>query len=147
MIRGAVNAYRNICATDGQSFRTLASMQKIYEAMGGAWNADLQEAFDNIRAGHPTHRDIQVIWENLKPFVMSSEKIETYDNSKGRGRTDLIITQHKNSEYALGVIYSAINIALNRSPELVALNKFMEENDIDVAHFHSVVKEGYFAWI
>ena len=152
MLRGSINAFKNICSTDGQSFRTMKSFRKIFKAMGGTWTDEMERAYNEIlnwqqtphKAGDPSLESyLQVLWHPIKPFVFSYEAKEVVDKN-GNTRIEKVPVQHKNSEYMLNAIYSMLNIAMNQSPELLAIHQFMEDNDIDVAHFHSVVKEGFF---
>jgi hypothetical protein len=137
MILGALEKFRGINATDGQSFRTPASMKKILEAMGGKWTEDMQEAYDRMtREQRLDMKDFYTIWNNIKPFVYSHETV------KIGNRTEKVPVQHKNSEYMMTAFYSLIGSVLSKSPQLVALQEFMQDNNIDVIHFESVVKVG-----
>lgn len=139
MILGALSSYKNICATDGQSFRTPESIKKILQAMGGKWTDDMEEAFNRMTVeGKLDIKDFYTIWNNIKPFLYSHETVQVGD------RKEKVVTQHKNSEYMMTAMYSMITSALSKSPQLKALQEFMKDNNIDVVHFHSVVKEGYF---
>lgn len=137
MIKGAINSFSNITETDGQSFRTLKSFRKIFKAMGGKWTDNMEKSYNRILNGDFNIEDFMAFWNPIKPFLFSHE------TKTANGRNEKVVVQHKNSEYALSAMYSVLNTALNKSPELVALNQFMDEHDIDVAHFHSVVKEGF----
>lgn len=137
ILRGAINAFKNINSTDGQSFRTMKSFKKIFEARG-VWTDAMEDAYNHIREGKFTSDDFLTLWHPIKPFVFS------YEAKMINGRLEKVPVQHKNSEYMLNAIYSMLNVAMNKSPELQAIHQFMEDNDIDVLHFHSVVKEGFF---
>lgn len=142
MILGALSGYRNITATDGQSFRTPKAIKKILQAMGGKWTDDMEEAFNRMTVQRKfDSKDFFTIWNNIKPFLYSHETVQVGD------RKEKVITQHKNSEYMITAMYDMIGMALSKSPQLRALQKFMEDNDIDVAHFNSVVKEGFFSGV
>lgn len=142
MILGALSGYRNITATDGQSFRTPKAIKKILQAMGGKWTDDMEEAFNRMTIQRKfDSNDFFTIWNNIKPFLYSHETVQVGD------RKEKVITQHKNSEYMITAMYDMIGMALSKSPQLRALQKFMEDNDIDVAHFNSVVKEGFFSGV
>ena len=142
MILGALSGYRNITATDGQSFRTPKAIKKILQAMGGKWTDDMEEAFNRMTVQRKfDSNDFFTIWNNIKPFLYSHETVQVGD------RKEKVITQHKNSEYMMTAMYDMIGMALSKSPQLRALQKFMEDNDIDVAHFNSVVKEGFFSGV
>lgn len=142
MILGALSGYRNITATDGQSFRTPKAIKKILQAMGGKWTDDMEEAFNRMTIQRKfDSNDFFTIWNNIKPFLYSHETVQVGD------RKEKVITQHKNSEYMITAMYDMIGMALSKSPQLRALQEFMEDNDIDVAHFNSVVKEGFFSGV
>lgn len=137
MILGALEKFRGINATDGQSFRTPASMKKILEAMGGKWTEDMQEAYDRMtREQRLDMQDFYTIWNNIKPFVYSHESVKIGD------RVEKVPVEHKNSEYMMTAFYNLIGSVLSKSPQLVALQEFMQDNDIDVVHFESAVKVG-----
>lgn len=138
MILGALEAYKSICTTDGQSFRSPKGMKKILQAMGGKWTDSTEHSFNRLMKGKFNTEDFYTIWNNIKPFVFSHETVNVGN------RTEKVVTQHKNSEYMMSAFFSLIGASLSQSPQLRALHEFMEENDIDVIHFHSVVKEGYF---
>lgn len=138
IIRYTLEAYKKITSTDGQSLRTMDSFRKIFKAKGGVWTDDMERAYQNIKNSKTiTAKDFTSLWNPIKPFFFGYESIKNGD------RTDKIVTQHKNSEYMITALYSFLSTALNRSPKLLGLHKFMEKYDIDVVHFHSVVKEGY----
>lgn len=137
LLRGAIAAFKDICSTDGQSFRSFASFRKIFKAMGGKWTDEMEAAFNNIESGNFDVRDVISLINPIKPFLVS------YEAKMVNGRMEKVGVQHKNSEYLISAAFSVINTALNRSPELVALNRFMNKHNIDVIHFHSVVKHGY----
>ena len=136
LIRGALESFKSITETDGQSFRTLKSFRKIFKAMGGKWNDSMERAYNRIISGEFGAEDFLALWNPIKPFLFSHETKEI------NGRTEKVTVQHKNSEYLISAVYSMLNTALNRSPELVALHQFMNDHDVDVVHFHSVVKNG-----
>ena len=151
----------DICTTDGQSFRTLSSVRKIFKAMGGGmWTKELEDAFNffeeriNDQAGANTSLNtdtdtanskvsaqsisyLNVLLNAIKPMVSSYENI-TMPN----GRSEKVIVQHKNSEYVISALYSVLNVAFNSSPQLLALHAAMQDGNIDVVHFRSVVKRG-----
>lgn len=137
IMRFALESFKKITSTDGQSFRTIDSFKKIFKAKGGTWTDDMERAYQNIKSGKITAQDFLSLWNPIKPFYFGYESIET------GGRNEKVMTQHKNSEYMITALYSFLNTALNKSPKLVGLHKFMVAHNIDVVHFHSVVKEGY----
>lgn len=137
VMRFALESFRKITSTDGQSFRTIDSFKKIFKAKGGTWTDDMERAYQNIKNGTITAKDFLSLWNPIKPFYYGYESIEI------NGRNEKVTTQHKNSEYMITALYSFLNTALNKSPKLVGLHKFMVAHNIDVVHFHSVVKEGF----
>jgi len=112
ILRGAINSFKNITSTDGQSFRTMKSFRKIFKAMGGKWTDAMEDAYNRIREGKFTPEDFTTLWHPIKPFVFS------YESKMINGRMEKIPVQHKNSEYMLNAIYSMLNVAMNKSPEL-----------------------------
>lgn len=137
VMRFALRSFKEITSTDGQSFRTIDSFKKIFKAKGGTWTDDMERAYQNIKSGTITARDFLSLWNPIKPFYYGYESIDI------NGRNEKVSAQHKNSEYMITALYSFLNTALNKSPKLVGLHKFMVAHNIDVVHFHSVVKEGY----
>lgn len=142
--RGAIEAFKTICTTDGQSLRTLKSFRKLFKAFGGKWTDNMEVAYNNIRNGKFNASDFLALWNPIKPFVVSNEILNMRD-SEGNTRREKIGVQHKNSEYLISALFGVLNTALNSSPQLRGLQSFMEKHDIDVMHFHSVVKHGAFS--
>lgn len=135
VIRGA---FVGINTTDGQTLRTMTSFRKLLQAMGGKWTDNMEAAYRRIESGQISAEDFMTLWQPIKPFLFS------FETRMVNGRVEKVVTQHKNSEYLLSAVYNLLNTALNKkSPLLKGLNKFMNEHNIDAAHFHSVVKEGY----
>lgn len=143
LIRKTANYYKDICTTDGQSFRTVDSMKKILKGFGKL-TPEIEESLDRIQSGTMNAEDIMKVINNLKPFLYSNESriLKAGGEEQVYERNEKVITQHKNSEYALSALYSILNTALNKSNALKGLQKFMNDNNIDVAHFKSVVKVG-----
>lgn len=140
--RGAVEMFKGITTTDGQSFRTLDSYKKLFKAYGGKWTPAMNNAFNNIKSGKFTAADFLALWNPIKPFVVTHESIQITDND-GTVRNEKVAAQHKNSEYLITALFDTLNTELNKSPQLRGLQRFMEKHNIDVVHFHSVVKHGY----
>lgn len=137
-IKGALAKFGNITSTDGQSFRTIKSFRKILKAMGGKWTEDMERSYNNIiQNKRLTMEDFTNLWNQLKPFVY------THEDRIVNGRLEKVNIQYKNSEYMLSALYGILNTALNQSPQLVGLHRFMDDHDIDVCHFHSSVKIGF----
>ena len=140
--RGAVEMFRKITTTDGQSLRTLDSYKKLFKAYGGRWTVAMDNAFNNIKSGKFTAADFLALWNPIKPFMVTHESIQIRDK-EGNVRNEKVTTQHKNSEYLISALFGVLNTALNNSPQLRGLQRFMEKHNVDVMHFHSVVKHGY----
>lgn len=137
IINFALDSFKKINSTDGQTLRTLDSFKTIFKAKGGIWTSDMEEAYQNIKNNTITAKDFLSLWNSIKPFYYGHESIEI------NGRNEKVTTQHKNSEYMITALFSFLNTALNKSPKLQGLHEFMVKNNIDAVHFHSVVKEGY----
>ena len=137
MLRGAIQAFKEICSTDGQSLRTLKSFRKIFKAFGGKWTDEMERAYNNLLDGNYNAGDVISLINPIKPFLFS------YEAKNINGRNEKVGVQHKNSEYLISAVFQMLNTALNSSPELVAINRFMDAHDIDVFHFESVVKHGF----
>lgn len=128
--------FRNINSTDGQAYRSLSSYRAIMDMLGN-WTPEMQKAFDNLTSGNWDIADINVVWQTIKPFVYG--QISTPD---GLGSFIKVSHQNKNSEFLLLATYQILGTALNNSPQLRAVNRFMENHDIDVVQFESAVKTG-----
>ena len=137
ILRGAIQAFKDICSTDGQSLRTLKSFRKIFKAFGGKWTDEMEKAYKNLLDGNYNAGDVISLINPIKPFLFS------YEAKRINGRLEKVGLQHKNSEYLISAVFQMLNTALNSSPELVAINRFMDAHDIDVLHFESVVKHGF----
>ena len=137
ILRGAINAFKDICSTDGQSLRTLKSFRKVFKAFGGKWTDEMETAYNNLLSGNYNAGDVVSLINPIKPFLFS------YEAKRINGRLEKVGVQHKNSEYLISAVFQILNTSLNSSPELVAINKFMDSHDIDVLHFESVVKHGF----
>ena len=140
IMRFAIETYKKkTTSTDGQSLRSIHSFKKIIDARG-LWTDDMERAYNNIVHNHKIDaKDFLALWNSIKPFYYGETSVMI------NGENTKINTQHKNSEYMITALFSFLNSALNKSPKLRGLQRFMETHDIDVVHFHSVVKEGYYA--
>lgn len=126
--------YKNICATDGQSYRSLNSYRAVLDMLG-QWTPEQQIAWDNLSKGVYDMGSILTIWQAIKPFVYT----QLPTPSGVEGITLKVPHQHKNSEFAL--LMFAHNL-FSRSERLKQLESFMTNNNIDVIHFQSAVKHG-----
>lgn len=164
----AIIPTEKINVTDGQAFRSLSSMRAILD-MSGEWTDEMERAYNNIKNGIFDYRDLEVFWQPKKPFVYTQiSKLVGYEtklvekvNSRGEVELDeygnpkyeyiedktkpiyaKMPVQHKNSEFLLLAAHAMIAGKLGKSSRLVAINKFMEDNQIDVVQFKSAVKVG-----
>lgn len=145
LVAGYLRPYTDINSTDGQGLRSLSSLKKIFKAMGGTWTDGLEEAFEKIKMGRTDFNCWMTLINAIKPFMFTSEKKVLYSKEKeSQQRVEKVIVQHKNSEYLISALFSTLNTALNESPELRALQTFMDLHDIDVIQFDSCVKVGGF---
>lgn len=160
-------SYVNVA--DAQAYRSLSSYRAIL-GMSGQWTDDMEQAYNNFKNGDWNIKDFNIIWQTKKPYVYTQvSKIAGYHkkqvplidketstqvvDEKGNPRfTEVddidnpiyqkVPVQHKNSEFLLLAIHELIAGPLGRSSKLRAINKFMEDNQIDVAQFESTTKVG-----
>lgn len=130
--------FKEVNWADAQAYRSLGSYRAILD-MSGQWTDEMQVAFDNIQNDTYSADDFDIIWQTKKPFVYSHMSKES--GIKGEGPIKLGV-QHKNSEFLLLAAHQLVASALSNSPKLKALNKFMEDRQIDVVQFQSAVKVG-----
>lgn len=146
-----VDGYSSMNVADGQSLRSPASYRKIM-IMGGKWDDAKELAYNKIMSGTATLKDITVMFQSVKPFVNAYEwvtKTGEYLDDDGVRRTYeysvKVPVQYKNSEFMLfALIKNMSNYCGGENSVLAGIAKMMEEHDIDVVHFSSVVKVGYF---
>ena len=131
-----LNKFKDINVADAQAYRSLSSMRAVLDMMG-AWTPEMQQAMDRFDSGQWDMADFNVIWQTIKPFVFT--QIEKPD---GLGGSIKVPHQNKNSEFLLLSMYQMVASSMNRSSKLKALNRFMEDKEIDVIQFGSAVKVG-----
>lgn len=131
-----LDKFKDINVADAQAYRSLSSMRAVLDMMG-AWTPEMQQAMDRFDNGEWDMADFNVIWQTIKPFVFT--QIEKPD---GLGGSIKVPHQNKNSEFLLLSMYQMVAGSMNRSPKLKALNRFMEDKEIDVIQFESAVKVG-----
>lgn len=133
-----INKFRNVNVADSQAYRSLSSYRAIL-GMSGQWTDDMEQAYNNFKNGDWNIKDFNIIWQTKKPYVYTQ-----VNNSSGiEGHTGIKTpVQHKNSEFLLLAMHELIAGPLGRSSKLKAINKFMEENQIDVVQFESTTKVG-----
>lgn len=131
-----LDKFKDINVADAQAYRSLSSMRAVLDMMG-AWTSEMQQAMDRFDNGKWDMADFNIIWQTVKPFVFT--QIEKPD---GLGGSIKVPHQNKNSEFLLLSMYQMVAGSMNRSPKLKALNRFMEDKEIDVIQFESAVKVG-----
>lgn len=131
-----MSKFHDINSTDAQSFRTLKGYKKLL-TMAGILKPDVEISLDNIANGTATAADFNVIFQTIKPFAAG---LTTVSNGLG-GKMNKPF-QHKNSEAILMALTAAVSDFYKDNIRLRTLAEFMDNNDIDVAHFESVVKVG-----
>lgn len=135
-----LSQYRKVNVADAQAYRSLSSYKAIMGMMG-QWTDEMETAYNHLTDpdGHWTIQDFNVIWQTKKPFVYT----QINKDSGVEGHTDIKVpVQHKNSEFLLLAMHNAIAGPLGKSEKLRAINKFMEDNQIDVVQFESSTKVG-----
>ena len=130
--------FKNVNVADAQAYRSLSSYRAIL-GMSGQWTDDMEQAYNNFKNGDWNIKDFNIIWQTKKPYVYT----QVNNNSGIEGHTGIKTpVQHKNSEFLLLAIHELIAGPLGRSSKLRAINKFMEDNQIDVVQFESTTKVG-----
>lgn len=127
---------KDVNIADAQAYRSLKSTESLLK-MAGLWEGGMSDLFEKVKNGDKLNvDDLQVVWQTIKPFVFS-----VIEKEDGFGGKILCPVQNKNSEMILTAMY-ALGGQLNQSPILKGLEKWMEENDVDVVQFESAVKAG-----
>lgn len=130
--------FKNVNVADAQAYRSLSSYRAIL-GMSGQWTDDMEQAYNNFKNGDWNIKDFNIIWQTKKPYVYT----QVNNNSGIEGHTGIKTpVQHKNSEFLLLAIHELIAGPLGKSGKLKAINKFMEDNQIDVVQFESTTKVG-----
>ena len=130
--------FKNVNVADAQAYRSLSSYRAIL-GMSGQWTDDMEQAYNNFKEGNWNMKDFNIIWQTKKPYVYT----QVNSNSGIEGHTGIKTpVQHKNSEFLLLAMHELIAGPLGRSGKLKAINKFMEDNQIDVVQFESTTKVG-----
>ena len=160
-------SYVNVA--DAQAYRSLSSYRAIL-GMSGQWTDDMEQAYNNFKNGDWNIKDFNIIWQTKKPYVYTQvseiagyhkKQVPLIDKRTGTQVVDekgnprftevddidnpiyqKVPVQHKNSEFLLLAIHELIAGPLGRSGKLKAINKFMEDNQIDVVQFESTTKVG-----
>ena len=160
-------SYVNVA--DAQAYRSLSSYRAIL-GMSGQWTDDMEQAYNNFKNGDWNIKDFNIIWQTKKPYVYTQvseiagyhkKQVPLVDKRTGTQVVDesgnprftevddidnpiyqKVPVQHKNSEFLLLAVHELIAGPLGRSSKLRAINKFMEDKQIDVVQFESTTKVG-----
>lgn len=133
-----ISKFGNVNVADAQAYRSLSSYRAIL-GMSGQWTDDMEQAYNNFKNGDWNIKDFNIIWQTKKPYVYT----QVNNNTGIEGHTGIKTpVQHKNSEFLLLAMHELIAGPLGRSGKLKAINKFMEDNQIDVVQFESTTKVG-----
>lgn len=160
-------SYVNVA--DAQAYRSLSSYRAIL-GMSGQWTDDMEQAYNNFKNGDWNIKDFNIIWQTKKPYVYTQvseiagyhkKQVPLVDKRTGTQVVDesgnprftevddidnpiyqKVPVQHKNSEFLLLAMHELIAGPLGRSSKLRAINKFMEDKQIDVVQFESTTKVG-----
>lgn len=130
--------FTKVNVADAQAYRSMDSYRAVM-VMSGQWTDAMEQAYKNFKEGTWNIEDFSVIWQTKKPYVYTQ-----VNNTSGiEGHTGIKTpVQHKNSEFLLLAMHDLIAGPLKRSQKLRAINKFMQENNIDVVQFESTTKVG-----
>ena len=128
--------FKDVNIADAQAYRSLKSMRSVLDMLG-KWTDAMEAAMKRFENGEWRMADFELVWQTIKPFVYT--QIEKPD---GLGGSIKVPHQNKNSEFLILAMYNIIRSPINKSPMMRGLDKFMQENDIDVIQFESAVKAG-----
>ena len=106
--------------------------------MAGQWNDQLEQAYNHFQDGTWDIADFSALFQTIKPYLYT----QVIKDSGVDGEKIRVPMQNKNSEFLLLAIYSSMAGELGKSGRLKAINKFMEDHNIDVVQFESAVKVG-----
>ena len=143
-----LEAYSKVNVADAQGYRTLKSYRRLM-VMAGRWNKKLERSYQRLKNGTFDFDDFNSIFNTIKPFCYSQRPVASqvvYTNESTNETVEYgdlkVPIQIKDSEVVLLAMYSTLVSPLNNSEKLVGLNKFMDDNDIDIVVFESGVKAG-----
>lgn len=143
-----LDAYEHVNVADAQGYRTLKSYRRLM-VMAGRWNRKLERSYQRLKNHTFNLEDFNSIFNTIKPFCYSQRPIASEviaKDDKGNIVSEYgnlkVPIQIKDSEAVLLAMYSTLVSPLNQSERLVNLNKFMDDNDIDIVVFESGVKVG-----
>lgn len=143
-----LEAYSKVNVADAQGYRTLKSYRKLM-VMAGRWNKKLERSYQRLKNNTFDFDDFNSIFNTIKPFCYSQRSVASqvvYTNESTNETVEYgdlkVPIQIKDSEVVLLAMYSTLVSPLNKSERLVGLNKFMNDNDIDIVVFETGVKAG-----
>lgn len=128
--------FRDINVDDAQAYRSLDSFRSILDMLG-KWTPEMENTYNRIINNQWDISDFNIVWQTIKPFVFTQ-----VSKPDGLGDVMKVPHQNKNSEFLIMAMYSMFSKEMNKSPKLRALNRFMTDNNIDVAQFESAAKVG-----
>lgn len=128
--------FRDINVDDAQAYRSLDSFRSILDMLG-KWTPEMENTYNRIINNQWDISDFNIVWQTIKPFVFTQ-----VSKPDGLGDVMKVPHQNKNSEFLIMAMYSMFSKEMNKSPKLRALNRFMKDNNIDVAQFESAAKVG-----
>lgn len=131
-----LNKFKDINVADAQAYRSISSFRSVLDMMG-LWNENMEATVERFTHGEWDMSDFNVVWQTIKPFVFTQ-----IDKPNGIGGRMKVPHQNKNSEFLLLSSFAMIANRMSKSPKMRALNRFMEDNQIDVSQFESAVKAG-----
>lgn len=148
-----LSLYKKINVTDAQAFRSLSSYRAVLD-MAGRWTPQLEEAFERMEQAYKARLkgdkvttfsvdDFYIILQTIKPFMYTvTTKSTGVKNTDDFGQYLLSPMQNKNSEFLLVNLMNTMVSALSNSGKLKAIERFMEDYQVDVVQFESAVKCG-----
>lgn len=151
--KSLLSKWKKINATDAQAYRTASSFRAVLDMLG-RWSPDKQDAITRLANGEGSSEDFYVTFDTIKPFLFANVKVPTgLKDANGNPTFMRAPMHHKDSEIMLLAFIQLLENAENsngrktstlfaKSPQLTALNEFMEKHNIDVALFESAVKCG-----
>ena len=119
-----------INVTDGQALTSPTSMRKK-GFMFGQWSRDAERAYDRIKSGKYTMRDLEIAFNVKKPFTYS--QLSQNVASEGTPLSKIKVpTQVKDSEYMLVMAGALLNNTETGKPNLLrVLYEVMEDSAFD----------------
>lgn len=130
--------YEEVNVADSQAYMTPKAYRAL-KIMSEEWSEELEDAYQHIIKGEFTAADYNIMMQPVKPFMYT----QTGNNSGITGKSKIKTpVQHKNSVYLLLANNNKVSSSLSDNTKLRALQKFMEDHDIDIVQFESAVKVG-----